>query len=489
MKLRESYTWMMVPLCIDEAQWRVPEVGLWQPAELKLETQVFYDYIEQWLLAKANATNRQSLPQEIQSYDLYTLRPSHKVTADDSPEQQELLGRLSALRRFIGAKWRQQRSGVAFRFQNKEQELMSVKLLVNRLSRNGLLLIPIRLDDRYTEVTDLITLNYYQDKIDSQAMLCVLDADLQSVDPRAVEKYRYMASSMSLRYDEVTGPQWTMNDLISFLLSDFGDGCRLFNRTRLHLFTYLRVPREQWYADDDAVRRQNKADFVSLIRSQNTTYNPPQQRLDSDRMFFQTFDNVYVGASVEGGAILVLSNPEDDKKGPTTFFNNFAMANLLKRYLWIYLIVVLQRHALLQMIGELSNINCQHSNERSINQLRTILERLVMVKTCTYYTNISDYTQHNEFYKYCSHQMHIEEQYDEISEKMRLLETVINAKKAEADDVRGHRLEIILAVLTIISGICDLLSILDLGGMKTAGGITTILLLILLIVVVWNRKR
>lgn len=489
MELRESYTWMMVPLCIDEARWRVPEVGLWQPAELKLETQVFYDYIEQWLLAKANAANRQSLPQESQSYDIYTLRPSRKATADDSPEQQALLGRLSAWRGLVGTTWRQQRSGLAFRFLDKEQELMSVKLLVNRFSRNGLLLIPISLDNRHAEVTDLVTLNYYQDKIDRQAPLCVLDADLQSLDPRAVEKYRRMASGMSLRYDEATGPQWTMNDLIGFLLSDFGDGCRLFNRTRLHLFTYLRVPREQWYADGAAGSRQGKADFVRLVRSQNTTYNPPQRRLDDEDLLLQTFDNVYVGASVEGGAMLVLSNPEDDEKGSSTFFHNFATANLSKRYLWIYLMVVLQRHALLQMIGELSDINRRQADERSLDQLEALLERLAMVKTCTYYTNVSDYTQHNDFYKYCARQMHIEEQYDEISEKMRLLETVVEGKKAEADDVRGHRLEIILAVLTIISGTCDLLSVLDLGGIKTAGGITTILLLILLIVVVWNRKR
>jgi hypothetical protein len=151
--------------------------------------------------------------------------------------------------------------------------------------------------------------------------------------------------------------------------------------------------------------------------------------------------------------------------------------------------VVLQRHSLLGLIGELSAVNRGNDEERSLDVIDSLLERLATIKTCTYYTHISDYTQHNQFYDYCTRKMHIREQYDEISEKMRLLETVAEGKKAEADEVRGRRLEIILAMLTIISGTCDLLSILGEGGMKTAGGLTTVALLILLIVVVWNRKK
>lgn len=483
MEIKETYTWMIVPLRINDSLWHVPEMSLWQAAELKLETQVFYDYIEQWLLAKANSENRETLPQDTQSYSIYTLRPSRKATADDAPQVQALLARLSAWKGFAGMAWRQRRTGLSFHFMDKEQELMSVKLLVNVFSRNGLLLIPIYLDNRHRDVNDLITLNYYQDKTDRQAPLCEASLDWSAVDARAVDKYRRIADGMSLRYDEATGIEWTMNDLLAFLLADFGEACRLFNHTRIHLFTYLRVARSTWQ------EAEGRADFIRIVRTQNTTYAPPRQRIEDDDLFLQTFDNIYVGASVEGGAMLVLSNPEDDAKGSTTFFRNFAKANLSKRYLWIYLMVVLQRHALLEMIGELSAINRQQADERSLDDLGRLIERLAMVKTCTYYTHVSDYTQHNEFYDYCSRQMHIREQYDEISEKMRLLETVMEGKKNEADEVRGQRLEMVLAMLTIISGTCDLLAILELGGVKTLGGITTVLLLILLIVVVWNRKK
>ena len=66
MELKENYTWMMVPLQINPTEWHLQETSLWQPAEMKLETQVFYNYIEQWLLAKANSTNRETLPQDEQ---------------------------------------------------------------------------------------------------------------------------------------------------------------------------------------------------------------------------------------------------------------------------------------------------------------------------------------------------------------------------------------------------------------------------------------
>jgi len=483
MQLKENYTWMMVPLRIHADHLDVSETGLWQPAELKLETHVFYDYIEQWLLAKANTKNRESLPQDAQSYSIYTLRPSRKAADGDSPSQQKLLARLSAWKTFAATAWRQQRTGLAFRFMTDEQELMSVKLFVNEYAHNGLLLMPIRLDARHTEMTDLVTLNYFMDKTDRQVQPCVPDADLSTVDPRRLDSFRRMADGMGLSWTDGVGPQWTMNTLIAFLLGDFTGSYSLFNTTRIHLFTYLRVPRSEWQ------ETEGRADFIRIVRSQNTTYAPPRQHLNDDSLFLQTFDNIYIGASVEGGAMLVLSEPADDAKGASTFVHNFAKANLAKRYLWVYIMVVLQRHSLLGLIGELSAVNRGRDEERSLDVIDSLLERLATIKTCTYYTHISDYTQHNQFYDYCTRQMHIREQYDEISEKMRLLETVAEGKKAEADEVRGRRLEIILAMLTIISGTCDLLSILGEGGMKTAGGLTTVALLILLIVVVWNRKK
>ena len=483
MQLKENYTWMMVPLRIHADGLGLDGQGLWQPAEMKLETHVFYDYIEQWLLAKANTKNRETLPQDAQSYSIYTLRPSRKAADGDTPEVQRLLARLSAWKTFAAAGWRQGRTGLSFRLLCDEQELMSVKLFVNDYARNGLLLIPMRLDRRDADVADLIALNYFQDKTDRQAPLCTLDADMQTLDPRRTDSLHRMSEAMGLDWSDEAGPQWTMNTLIGFLLGDFAGRYTLFNTSRLHLFTYLRVPRSEWK------ETEGRADFIRIVRTQNTTYAPPLRHLDDDDLFLQTFDNIYIGASVEGGAMLVLSEPEDDAKGASTFVHNFAKANLSKRYLWIYLMVVLQRHSLLGLIGELSDVNRGRDDERSLDELGHLLERLATIKTCTYYTHVSDYTQHNQFYDYCTRQMHIHEQYDEISEKMHLLETVAEGKKTEADEVRGRRLELILAMLTIISGTCDLLAILDLGGAMRAGGLTTVLLLILLIVVVWNRKK
>lgn len=483
MELKENYTWMMVPLQINPTEWHLQETSLWQPAEMKLETQVFYNYIEQWLLAKANSTNRETLPQDEQSYSIYTIKPSRKATPGDTAEEQALQLRLSAWARFNATIWRQQRTGLPFRLLNDEQELASVKLLVNSHSATGLLLIPISLQKQQATTDDLITLNYYQDKIDRQAPLCVPDADITAMDPRRVESIRRMADGMALTWDEATGPQWTMNTIIDFLLSDFCGAYTLFNTTRIHLFTYLRVPQSQWQQE------KGLTDLMRIVRCQNTTYNPVLTQPDGSDPFLRTFNNIFVGASVEGGAMLTLSAPEDDVKGASTFISNFAKASLLKRYLWVYLMVVLQRHALLNLIGELSNINRQHTEERSLDALGQLLERLATIKTCTYYTHISDYTQHNEFYDYCTHRMHIDEQYAEISEKMHLLETVAESRKNDREEVKSRRIELILMVLTIASGTCDALTVLTLDRYSPYSGIITALCLILLIAYVWNRKK
>ena len=157
MELKENYTWMMVPLQINPTEWHLQETSLWQPAEMKLETQVFYNYIEQWLLAKANSTNRKTLPQDEQSYSIYTIKPSRKATPGDTAEEQALQLRLSAWARFNTTIWRQQRTGLPFRLLNDEQELASVKLLVNSHSATGLLLIPISLQKQQATTDDLIT--------------------------------------------------------------------------------------------------------------------------------------------------------------------------------------------------------------------------------------------------------------------------------------------------------------------------------------------
>ena len=101
---------------------------------------------------------------------------------------------------------------------------------------------------------------------------------------------------------------------------------------------------------------QNPAESYLRVTTSENVYSPiPLNEDNAFRLtqpdgsdpFLRTFNNIFVGASVEGGAMLTLSAPEDDVKGASTFISNFAKASLLKRYLWVYLMVVLQRHALL----------------------------------------------------------------------------------------------------------------------------------------------
>lgn len=469
MNLKESYTVLMLPFSIDAQRWHLPTDGMWQPAEMKTEDDVFYSHIKDWMQAGANAANRNTVEHRAHNYDIYT-------PGGDAATGTGVKERLAVWRKIMSKQWRLEKKDIAFKFVNKETELLSTKLMVNTFAGVGLLLLTLQLGDDAMTVERLMELNYTIHKVDRQCPAIIPAIDLETAHPKQVEDYRRVTAAL---HEGGEALRWDMNNLMAFLLSDVAGTYTPFNVTRLHVFTYYRV------AQADAGEECDH-NFLRIVRSENGNYEPNFSQ--TEELILRPFSNICMGAGVEGGAIMTLSTDEDDD--PTTGSNhirNFATSSLSKRYLWIYVMTVLQRLTLLRMSAELTTIDPMAQEDSSLTKLQSLLERMATLKVTTYFTDISDYTQHNDYYTYCVERLKVKANFDEVDEKMELLRTTITNRKTEREEAKNDRLTIILAILTVASATCDSLTVLTLDRWNPISGIVVALALSFLILYMWMR--
>lgn len=97
--------------------------------------------------------------------------------------------------------------------------------------------------------------------------------------------------------------EWCLADLVNWLLAPLGDGLRLFEGYRAHIFTYLLV---DGVDDLDTMR----GDILNLVHGRNSRYASIDDEFDNGTML-QTFKNMYVGSSVEGGCMIGLLKHDD----------------------------------------------------------------------------------------------------------------------------------------------------------------------------------
>ena len=214
-----------------------------------------------------------------------------------------------------------------------------------------------------------------------------------------------------------------MNSLINFFLSNLDEDSTpttLFNEDRVHLFTFLRV--------NTTIRNEElMEDFVRIIRCQNKNYQVIQEEQDCGRFYTQTFENIFIGSSVEGAAIMTLA-PDDALE----FTRNFKTVSIIPRYLWIYLLVYIQRQTLIGLTKSLMSIDMETIYD-SKSTLGNIIAKLYLLKIKSYFTDISNHTQHNSFYRFCANKLSIRLHFDEIREKSNDLSIILQEKELQHD--------------------------------------------------------
>ena len=215
-------------------------------------------------------------------------------------------------------------------------------------------------------------------------------------------------------------------------------------------------------------------DFIRIVRGEHANF----QIVDNvhERVYVQSFRNIYMGASVEGSSILTLRSRNDDGK----FIERFKEKSVDKRYFWIYILAYIQRMSLLNMVRELGGIdNTKDGNIIvPLRNLRDLYKRLSRIQVNTFYSAVSDISQHNQFYRLCTRNLGVELLLDEVDNKMNILNKCLQQEydeqkeKMQKDDARQRQQEadakerfgvyITLSVLllAVFSGLKDLFDLL-----------------------------
>ena len=209
---------------------------------------------------------------------------------------------------------------------------------------------------------------------------------------------------------------FSFSDIIDFLLSLMHIRFERLNKKKSHLFTYLQI-------DEDSVPEGGldnadfHCDFIRIVRGEHANF----QIIDDEheRVYMQTFKNIFVGSSVEGGSILTI-RPQKDDGG---FIERFKEKSVDKRYIWIYILAYVQRMSLLNMVRELGGIdNTTDSNVIvPLRNLRDLYKRLSRIQVNTFYSAVSDISQHNQFYRLCTLNLGVEQLLNEVDNKMNIL--------------------------------------------------------------------
>ena len=284
-------------------------------------------------------------------------------------------------------------------------------------------------------------------------------------------------------------PTWNSTLLISFFLrglyvrGDKNQKIRLFSKLRMHVFTYFQLPEDETIKNHDDV----VLNFMRIAHGENSKYNLIIENDGSPKQYIQPFKNVWFASTVEGCAIMTIMPKEagvDMAKIPDefSFFKDYENT-VEKRYLWIYIWILLQRHSQLYWIDYLTKIN-EHS--LNIHELQDKILQIQKIKVSSYFTDVSDYTHHNRFYQLCKDNLCIGEHFEEIKEK---LIPLYELKEKEEDDVKTNReifFGIVVACFAIASVAYDGLSYYKQYLVNAEGGwnIKPLILVVLLVIFV-----
>ena len=158
--------------------------------------------------------------------------------------------------------------------------------------------------------------------------------------------------------------------------------------------------------------------------------------------------------------------------GNLQFYQEFMTNNLVQRYLWLYVLVFIQRYSLINMargIGAIDN-DGDRKNIVSLKRLRSLSDHLTRIKVNSYFSDVSDYTQHNEFYHFCCERLGVVRLLADVEQKMQTLDDCLRQKVEQRNEFMQLMLTIFVIFLTLFSGINDGLQLSDRDFFSFSGG-------------------
>lgn len=120
MSLKKAYTFLFVPFSFAQ-EWEefMPVNSIWGDAELTLESDILYPYIQDFLQATANLENRQRFcRRKDQNYNIYSIK--------ENSSNSLLANKLNIWHKFIETKSVLQKSKISFKILNRKKDIIFV---------------------------------------------------------------------------------------------------------------------------------------------------------------------------------------------------------------------------------------------------------------------------------------------------------------------------------------------------------------------------
>lgn len=251
---------------------------------------------------------------------------------------------------------------------------------------------------------------------------------------------------------ELLDHHWTMRQLLESLMADFNGKYVRADDFRLHVFTYIQVGRIEKYTNDYL------DDFSRIIRCQDQDYLVLPTS-SGHNVYEPLFKNVYIGSTVEGGGVMTIQQgPGDD------FMKSFANGPLTHSYLWVYLLVLMQRHTLLRMSQELAEEYgySGHDLNSRMDRLRQLTRKMSKTKINTYFTDVSDHSHLNALYLFCCQNLSVDRYFADVDNKLATLKETLEQLHDEQTELFDKQQNMILKwvgvlalTLTFFSGLND----------------------------------
>lgn len=452
-ELGQSISFFMFPFTLEREgvsaslgidNFQLPNESSWKPLNMKIESDVFFNHIQSFL--QKSVTGAEGELNQMKSCDLFI------YSLVDKGWDRFFGGQSTFEMDLDGGK-------TAFFIPNNKNSFESPKLIVYPDASVGIIIIPIEIkrDDnkrrKSSEAQEgvpaptmdtLMTLNYRLHKMDNQAptIRCQKPTGLkEEFKSYFFAKMNLFANLLGVDYDVDSEKPiaFQLSLLVERLLSMMHVNYIMTNKKRCHVFTYLHIDEDKDLTEDE------QDNLLRISRCENEKY----QIIRKNETIKQTFKNIYLIVSVEGGAMMTCGNAD--------FFKSFKTDSLQQRYIWLYLLALIQRYSLINMSKVIGDIDDTNDKQKivSLKRLRDLSDRLTRIKVNTYYSDISDYKQHNEFYRFCTEELGVVRLLSDMGQKMDDLDDCLKQKADKNSENIQLLLAIFVAFLTVFSGCND----------------------------------
>lgn len=458
LQLEKAYTFFMVPFCFEGSSYKVlkvhefPKEAMWEKAKEKIlneDDDVLYPYIINFIQGQTSdslhdhldiySINSDAKSSARKFWDAFAQKP---IVEDDKKRKSEQnSASLHSTEIEIGKDDNNNAVYKTTEFDlqrdNGYAGFKSPHLFISPSANIGILTFCIGLGKNNRTVDDLKRFNYFMHKINKPLNKCMTPSFQLKEQTFFSEQAKLAKENRIIDFRHIIAPHdenmalytpyddfsWNIRTLVKMLLADVKglkqeDGrerecdVKLFSDTRAHLFSFCQIDGTQSECGFDDI----KLDLMRLSRCVNDKYMLPIDETIEKEMCTKTFNNIYFSSSVEGSAMIAIATKENED------FVKQIDNQGLPRYLAIYLLVMIQRYSMLHINRQLTVL----STNASDTALWNILNIIKKVKVHCYYTDVSPYSQHNQFYQHCNKNLHVRETFNEIDDKTKILNLTIS---------------------------------------------------------------